>query len=1064
MVPSRHHSCRTSHLCTYVNILSITFVKPLLCRVCVAMKLACGYSEERNRLRLQAREQRNQETSQAKKHHADNVPLFGELYRPDKREDALSNKIRMLLGSYEDGNSSNPPTAEPLLIPFHGNFSRQVQPLPHSQSASTSNSISSQSTSTAISDHYGNGSILPKTELNQLPTQQQTISDLRDRSQAVAEAPSFLPTKECENIGNNAIHHKDRLILQHTQESTDSRSAMEISLCPINQSPKEGPLPRSSKSNPLLQQTFASLLSSKQPSSIMTQKPTAYVRPLDGQDQTVNESPDLKPPPEPIEPLQDSTMDHVKSEMLLHYLETKTDGAICVEDILRELIHPWPPLLTPIHTMFKEEPQSPPTPKEVKDVSACPGQKISVCTAENPPVLVVQSSSLKGESASSSESESCSRSESDSESVTADPQAPAGGSTTEVGAPAVTHGNWQLGNWIRSSQQSSSSKYQGGARVSDSFQDTLQPSCSESVVASKESQLSPHSGNKSNPKYCAERSGQSREATLEPPLADMSVLSSQVPIGKAVCSSKSAAAVSVKSVEIAPAKGDLPFTDRPKVKTEISHHRKSSNTDRSKDLNKKRTDQVSPHCPTCVVRFPDTCSCFIKSEPSPGRLGKARRKENATGAPLKDPCSLGHKDRKKGRHEKKEAQSSSRPPFSLVVKIDLSLLSRPPCASRVAEEKPLCTERTGAGHDVGSVKRHRHGSRKSSAETVDINVKAKKRKLETKKPTPAVKQESSCGATEGQEPKKLKKSHMTPSAVKKESKHVKRRSEETKEALEPRKKKSGTQDQTQKQSSKKTSGTCRPLLRFEDRLHSVKHYIKEAKRLKHKADSESDKLSKGFNYLDAAMYFVESGIAMKKDPQISLSSHTMFAETVELLKFVLKLKSSCDLSPSEKDFIALCLRCQSLLQMAMFQHKQRTAQNYSKTLVDHFSTSAHSTQDPSATLRGTNTPSPLPSAPSPAPSTGFTQSGSGPAFAVSIPQTIGQMTVAYVNITALCLSAHDMWEQSEELAKKGSGLLSELDSAVGPLTLTSSVSSMVRYTRQGVAWLRLDNNNNKRVK
>lgn len=32
------------------------------------------------------------------------------------------------------------------------------------------------------------------------------------------------------------------------------------------------------------------------------------------------------------------------------------------------------------------------------------------------------------------------------------------------------------------------------------------------------------------------------------------------------------------------------------------------------------------------------------------------------------------------------------------------------------------------------------------------------------------------------------------------------------------------------------------------------------------------------------MFFVESGIAMEKDPHISMSSYTMFAETVELLK------------------------------------------------------------------------------------------------------------------------------------------------------------------------------------
>lgn len=34
------------------------------------------------------------------------------------------------------------------------------------------------------------------------------------------------------------------------------------------------------------------------------------------------------------------------------------------------------------------------------------------------------------------------------------------------------------------------------------------------------------------------------------------------------------------------------------------------------------------------------------------------------------------------------------------------------------------------------------------------------------------------------------------------------------------------------------------------------------------------------------MFFVESGVAMERDPQISMSSYTMFAETVKLLKYV----------------------------------------------------------------------------------------------------------------------------------------------------------------------------------
>lgn len=50
-----------------------------------ALCLCPGYnsvhSEERNRLRLQAWEQRNQEASQAKELNPENVPLFGEPYK-----------------------------------------------------------------------------------------------------------------------------------------------------------------------------------------------------------------------------------------------------------------------------------------------------------------------------------------------------------------------------------------------------------------------------------------------------------------------------------------------------------------------------------------------------------------------------------------------------------------------------------------------------------------------------------------------------------------------------------------------------------------------------------------------------------------------------------------------------------------------------------------------------------------------------------------------------------------------------------------------------------------------
>lgn len=53
------------------------------------------YNEERNRLRLRAWEQRNQETSQAKELNPETVPLFGEPYKVTGVK--YSNVIRFLL-------------------------------------------------------------------------------------------------------------------------------------------------------------------------------------------------------------------------------------------------------------------------------------------------------------------------------------------------------------------------------------------------------------------------------------------------------------------------------------------------------------------------------------------------------------------------------------------------------------------------------------------------------------------------------------------------------------------------------------------------------------------------------------------------------------------------------------------------------------------------------------------------------------------------------------------------------------------------------------------------------
>lgn len=70
----------------------------------------------------------------------------------------------------------------------------------------------------------------------------------------------------------------------------------------------------------------------------------------------------------------------------------------------------------------------------------------------------------------------------------------------------------------------------------------------------------------------------------------------------------------------------------------------------------------------------------------------------------------------------------------------------------------------------------------------------------------------------------------------------------------------------------------------------------------------------------------------------------------------------------------------------------------------------------------------MPSMPSPANTSAISGPGSSSGLvvgsgggAVAVPHAIEQVAFTYVNITTLFLSAHDLWEQAEELAHKGSG-------------------------------------------
>ncbi|XP_056450382.1 AF4/FMR2 family member 4 isoform X2 [Gadus chalcogrammus] len=260
------------------------------------------------------------------------------------------------------------------------------------------------------------------------------------------------------------------------------------------------------------------------------------------------------------------------------------------------------------------------------------------------------------------------------------------------------------------------------------------------------------------------------------------------------------------------------------------------------------------------------------------------------------------------------------------------------------------------------------------------------------------------------------------------------------------------------------SESQRSKLLFEDRVHSADYYLQEAKKLKHNADALLDRFEKAVYYLDAVVSFIECGNALERSVQEAKSPFPMYAETVELIKYTMKLKSymAPDATPADKRLAVLCLRCQSLLYLRLFKLRKESALKYSKTLTEHLKNSLSITQAPSPGIanKAASMPSPVSPKLSPGSAASYSSSsasgGSG-SSSVTIPQRIHQMAASYVQVTSNFLYATEVWDQAEQLAKEQKEFFVELDKVMGPLIFnTSSMTELVRFTRQGLHWLRLD--------
>ncbi|XP_054845551.1 AF4/FMR2 family member 1 isoform X2 [Eublepharis macularius] len=1207
------------------------------------------YNEERNLRRIQEKERRNQEAHQEREPFPASVPLFGEPYKINKA-DELSSRIQNMLGSYEEmkefiatrfhQNLIGIPQNVMSLIPQHQpdrplfpDKTSNVLPSSFQNSSHHHKPLGplTSNPSAGCSAHYQkvNSRIEPASDLKprsgelsgnqkQAPEQICKTQEIQSRrcpkknekcieediakelQASLLELSPLLSTLSSPVAPLSPLHssqhvssrsHGSSKYKSHGPKSSPSQDLVAGTCDKESQDSLSGPVAVSSQPS---SQTFPPSLPSK--TSAIQQKPTAYVRPMDGQDQAPDESPELKPLLEEYhEELYGKIADiKVNSKAKLPALKIPTEPAEqsfsnevhCVEEILKEMTHSWPPPLTAIHTPSTAEPSKFPFPaKESQHAGSviqsqkqydAPSKTLSLSqqgtstlqedlllsdsedgeddqvsdkpsSSSTPPsapqsqpesVALAHSSSPESESTSGSDSSSDSES-SDSDSEANDP--PTRTSTPEPSLQTSSR-SWQLNNWmphpvsptenfleddrsrcsLQDTKEQGKSFSSGSSSSSDSSKSECpQPTERHSKASGKASQSAPelHLPTKRSYQKSPVHSGRQTVGSKQPKKSSRALVPEEQKGG-----------LKVESEPLGPyGAKDQSSKDKPKVKTK--GRPKPGDRKEPKptalEASEKKKHKTSHH--NTVKSFPDhdaakenVVSSTLEQLPlspvtqSP-RVPAVGRTSSAK------PATVAREDLHRDkfllpiRDKKLLSPLRDHPvPQALVVKIELALLARIPqpgrkgsCPKRLEikeshDMKKSDADRRSAEMSSNFPKKRKQGdaprddpkkmklekenkSSSLSSHKDSSRNKVSKMSAETQRkelPLPPVsptqlaqkpaktaqkRPKSESGASSqpprhGESIPKNKESHKDSSS----SKH---RKMEGKPSETSKSSKGSVEDASNpfpvpslpNGTSKPTKPQSKP-----HKQHPVEYHLKEAKRLKHKADATTDKVGKAIKYLAAALSFIECGIAMESDTLTPKPAYTMFAETIDLIKFIMTLKSFADSSTTthEKIFAVLCMRCQAILYMAMFRYKKDTAIKYSRTLNEHFKSSSRITQAPSPCVaRSTGTPSPLSPMPSPASSvssqTGSSTSscggGSG-GSSISVPHHIPPITSSFVNITSYILYAYDLWEQADVLARKNKKFFSELSAAVCTLSLNSSMTELVPYTRQGLQWLKLEPN------
>ncbi|KAK5887784.1 hypothetical protein CesoFtcFv8_016355 [Champsocephalus esox] len=1147
--------------------------------------------EDRNVLRMKERERRNQEIQQGGgEAFPANSPLFPEPYKVSSKEDKLSSRIQSMLGNYDEmkepigdtlpklggkpsnsSSSSEEKSGPPLFggdqraVGSGGSSSSKWTPVGPAAGGSSSQSGKRSGLQGGHGSQRGSGSS------GSSSSSQRHGGEVREKKSSKhsggsehSKSHTSSPAKGSLSSSGSNSHLRGSLSAEqhHSKERYRSKSPRDREANWDSPSRVHTSFPTGQHSS----QAFPPSLMSK-PGS-MLQKPTAYVRPMDGQETAETKSSQAE---SYSGQSHSSTMGEMKSNSKASLSKLKipsqpvegSGDANCVDEILKEMTQSWPPPLTAIHTPCKTEPSKFPFPtkeshsfpsghKRGSSSKSSSSHQSKAC--EEQPTLLeddlklsssedsdVEQESAKNasrntsasnnsegaeqsrdDSSSHSGSESSSGSDSESESSTTDSEA------TEHQRPASPEpeqpmaNKWQLDNWFKKAKQFSpaspvdnnvptkckkegrdNGSGRGYSSQGGSSKDSAAPTPSRDLRAAQKGaeggrgrQKSPaqSEGGTSARRSVGKKQPKKSEKlpVVEEPKGGLRVESEpapEIPPNRRIAATKGVRKPTIKK--------------EPKTSPRPTAAAVTTTADKRKAKAPTKTSQKSRE-------FVDTDSSSSDSEgndsiPSSSQTPKyteSIRTPVCVFSPMEEKELLSPLSDPEERYPARQPQQQV-----LLVKIDLSLLSRipgrpykEPVEIKVERDDSLDRDSKDFSKQ-SSEKSSSKGKRKHKNDEEGIKTESKRCKLEDKslshhknsskeskrslekkeEPVPSPSMSGLQRTPKAEHPSRKRTVSQSSTSLSSGTGSGKEGSLSTK-GNSSKHRKGEDKGRSTREGKEKSSKSCdnqlavpplttegskaqRSKLVFEDRVHSADHYLQEAKKLKHNADALLDRFEKAVYYLDAVVSFVECGNALEKSAQEAKSPFPMYAETVELIKYTMKLKSylAPDATSADKRLAVLCLRCQSLLYLRLFKLRKDSALKYSKTLTEHLKNSLSNTQAPSPGM-GNSKAAGMPSPVSPKLSPGtagsyssVSSSSSSASSSVTIPQRIHQMAASYVQVTSNFLYATEVWDQAEQLSKEQKEFFLELDKVMGPLIFnTSSMTELVRYTRQGLHWLRLD--------